>query len=440
MNCEEIRAKLSLYLDHMLSQKEAQLIAEHLHSCESCEKEAGELSQISRLLGQIPQKPVPDAFWQRMDQALCEEKKRRKNETSRRLEELFFRKRRLWRTVAGAAAVFLVCFLSVSMFSNHLSLPDTGVGQQAQQHLNLDDHSQTVQSPSANQPGQKNKGTNHSDLGSKSATSEPETAAINSKSATKPRSRKSTTAPTAPKADTTMKSPKQDTTKESPKQDTVAAGISVSGAGAPITENQLRSRSLSMNDAIGSAQSDGAVSNLADAVNQKDLKKMEQSVNLAGYTDQLEDRAKVAMSFYQIVFGDDPISWEFVKEEPKQMNTSADAFQQKGQQSSVRHYKLSNENKTLGLSVIQQEDTVTLQEGILQYSYELDQTMAGNAYQLEDYTPQNEEGCPEFTLRLTEGSVGADKTVTFVGCNGKVSRKDGMPSAPANVPDHMEEK
>lgn len=456
MNCEEIRAKLSLYLDHMLSQKDAQMVCRHLNSCQSCGKEVRELSEISRLLGQLPQKPVPDVFWQRMDQALHEERKE-KTKRTRRGSALFSGKKRLWRTVAGAAAVFLVCVISYSMYSDHLSLPHTGTGERASQQWKLDEKSQTDPTAPLNQSdGQKNgqysenQWDQASGAGNSVGSKEKEDGADgeDSKAAASPSAPKPAAAASAPKPAAASSAPKSAAASSAPRSAASAEALepfaaSAAPAGGPESENLMRSRGFSM-EASAAADLDGAVSNLADAINQKDLKKMEQSVNLAGFADQLEDRAKVALSFYQTIFGSDPISWEFVKEEPQQKNrqqknTSLKAAQQK-EQSNVRQYSMSNENRTLRLSAVQKDGRTTLQEGILQYSYGVDQAMAGAAYQLKSYSPQNETGCPEFTLLLKESPAGTDQTVTFVGCDGKVSRKDGTQPAPVKDPDKMEGK
>lgn len=479
MNCEEIKAKLSLYLDGMLPQKEAQLVGEHLNSCESCRKEEKELSEIRRLLGQIPQEPVPDVFWKRMDQALSEEKKEKKS-YGHQSSGVFLGRKRLWRTVAGAAAVFLVCLLSYSFFSDHLSLPDNGAGQNTSQQLNADGNSITDQT--SNQPdqqanqdqsGQASTGGNLSDSKEKQnsgsnpspkaaetptlskagkAPSIPKTAPATPKTASASSAPKSEASSSAPKYEAASAPSKSEAASAAPKSGAAsepaaafslplpAAEAPISGSKEPITENQLRSRGFSMENDITAAACDGAVSNLVDAMNQQDQKKMEQSIGLAGYTDQLKDRAKVALSFYQTVFGGSTVTWEFVKEEPMQTNPSQNDLQQMESQSMVRQYKLSNKNTALMLTVTLKDDVLTLQEGILQYSYELDQAMADVTYQLKKYTSQNEAGCPEFTLTLKKNSTGTDQTITFVGSDGKVSRKDETQPAPAKAPDNREEK
>ena len=50
MKCNEIREKLSLYLDDELNEDEKKLIDEHLESCHECKKEFEEYKKIISIL------------------------------------------------------------------------------------------------------------------------------------------------------------------------------------------------------------------------------------------------------------------------------------------------------------------------------------------------------------------------------------------------------
>ncbi|HEV2582578.1 MAG TPA: zf-HC2 domain-containing protein, partial [Ktedonobacteraceae bacterium] len=60
MNCEQVEAQLSAYLDNMLSSEERRLVATHLQSCSSCSKILADYSYYDTMIALLP-RVSPDA-------------------------------------------------------------------------------------------------------------------------------------------------------------------------------------------------------------------------------------------------------------------------------------------------------------------------------------------------------------------------------------------
>jgi len=105
MNCADVRENLSLYIDNEVDENLKQEIKEHLNSCASCMKEFRELLNITALLRDIPDAPLPANF----DSGL---------KTAIRLEKRKAEKGKLRaRSLGSIAAVFVIGIFSLTMYN-----------------------------------------------------------------------------------------------------------------------------------------------------------------------------------------------------------------------------------------------------------------------------------------------------------------------------------
>ena len=74
MDCNEIRALLSLYIDEMLEIDQMKDVEKHLSDCTVCREEYESIHEIHSLLGQLEEVPLPESFDLRLKKALQEEK------------------------------------------------------------------------------------------------------------------------------------------------------------------------------------------------------------------------------------------------------------------------------------------------------------------------------------------------------------------------------
>ncbi len=112
MTCEEVRAKLSRYLDLELSYQESQAVREHLAICEGCAARLGELreadDEIKRALLDVP---VPAGFAARVAAAARP-------------------RPRSWKWLkpaAVAAAILMAVLAGVTLYVNHMEAPPLSV-------------------------------------------------------------------------------------------------------------------------------------------------------------------------------------------------------------------------------------------------------------------------------------------------------------------------
>ncbi len=62
MNCEKIKAQLSVYIDGEMSEKDAYAMREHIAACTDCAQEELLLRKTSRLIRSWESIPAPDGF------------------------------------------------------------------------------------------------------------------------------------------------------------------------------------------------------------------------------------------------------------------------------------------------------------------------------------------------------------------------------------------
>ena len=117
MECNEIRALLSLYIDEMLENDQMKDVEKHLSDCTVCREEYESIYEIHSLLGQIEEVPLPESFDLRLKKALQEEKvqmidpvkvKNRSNVRSR------------FRAIISLAAVFAVGVMTFALYHDVL--------------------------------------------------------------------------------------------------------------------------------------------------------------------------------------------------------------------------------------------------------------------------------------------------------------------------------
>src|SRR3569832_1017742 len=66
MNCKNVQASLSAYLDRELPCEEIQAIREHLYDCERCQEEESSLNALKQLLRGAPTVEPPAEFEDRL--------------------------------------------------------------------------------------------------------------------------------------------------------------------------------------------------------------------------------------------------------------------------------------------------------------------------------------------------------------------------------------
>ncbi len=117
MECNEIRALLSLYIDEMLENDQMKDVETHLSDCAVCREEYESIYEIHSLLGQLEEVPLPDSFDLRLKKALQEEKvqmigpAKAKNKSN---------VRRRFRAIVSLAAVFAVGIMTFALYHDVL--------------------------------------------------------------------------------------------------------------------------------------------------------------------------------------------------------------------------------------------------------------------------------------------------------------------------------
>lgn len=76
MKCSRIKRRLSAFLDGEVSEQERQFIKEHLKSCEHCQIELKNLSQVSDILDIIQEVEVSPYFITRLKQRIADQKQK----------------------------------------------------------------------------------------------------------------------------------------------------------------------------------------------------------------------------------------------------------------------------------------------------------------------------------------------------------------------------
>lgn len=72
MNCKKIRLKISLYIDGRLSEEEQAAFKAHVAECKECKKALEDTRRAVKAASEIPAKPLPEGFYERLDRKLDE--------------------------------------------------------------------------------------------------------------------------------------------------------------------------------------------------------------------------------------------------------------------------------------------------------------------------------------------------------------------------------
>lgn len=105
LSCQKTREALSLYIDDMLSETEAETVCSHLQTCDACREEYKMLLGMKKALSAMPQLAVSERFHAELHQKLAAEAERKARPTAVR--------RPLWHKLSGAAAAVAVLAVSV---------------------------------------------------------------------------------------------------------------------------------------------------------------------------------------------------------------------------------------------------------------------------------------------------------------------------------------
>ena len=111
MNCENIKEKLSLYIDNLLDPDEADKIREHIESCDSCRAYYNHLLKLSEMVDDFVISDNEE-YWESQRDKVMD--KIEQAESDKITEVKLIRKRsRLYRYLAVAASLVLVGFVSI---------------------------------------------------------------------------------------------------------------------------------------------------------------------------------------------------------------------------------------------------------------------------------------------------------------------------------------
>ncbi len=439
MNCGDVKQLLSAYLDDELSMEQKKQVREHLDTCADCRREAEQLAEISRLLSQVPQVPLPAGFACRLHEALKEEGEAIRQEKETMIVPLSSErnKKKKRRTVfVGLAAAFMVGFVSLAMYNDIIPLMQRDLGadkSQAQDKLSEDRISEDADrggdsflpSEGAVEYSQADEGSGEtSKEKSVSSSGAKENSAFPQKESGEPAElddsqENSTADDTAGLPVTALYSaPLADLS------DSAAAGGGTEGRSAATGPGAEAWRSAHPESYIPSRNGktksvkevqdalEKKMDSLVSAINDRDLTTMKSLIKCGGKTDHIEDRAKIALNYYGIFFGGESVS-------AKQISGS--------DSNSHATYSLSNASGvSLDVSLTAEIRRITLNEGIIAYSYEVDQALAGTNYTLLSYTARNAAGQVEFKVRIEaeHEEIPAGQIVTFLCENGKVTRQE----------------
>lgn len=126
MNCLELREILSLYADGVLNEAENAACEKHLAECPLCRQELDNILQISRLLQEMPEIPLPENFQQELHQKLLKEAHLDFN-TSNAVPLSIPKKKKKpsYRWLGGVLAASLLLAIGIGSMAINADLPGT---------------------------------------------------------------------------------------------------------------------------------------------------------------------------------------------------------------------------------------------------------------------------------------------------------------------------
>lgn len=116
MKCNEIRELLSLYIDNMLEDELKSEVEKHIAFCPECKKEYEELKELSQILSDLPEVPLPENFDQRIHDALVASKKADNPAVIPMKKQSKMKK--AVKYMSTVAAIFVVGIFSIAMYNN----------------------------------------------------------------------------------------------------------------------------------------------------------------------------------------------------------------------------------------------------------------------------------------------------------------------------------
>ncbi len=126
INCEQMEALLSLYMDGMTTEDENFWIERHLETCPACKQSHDELLEVTNLLKDLPQQEVPEEFDLRLRNALLQERPVDKRDVSNYPGK---KNRANLRVAVSIAAIFMVGLLSFMSIDQLNILQNNGTDQ-----------------------------------------------------------------------------------------------------------------------------------------------------------------------------------------------------------------------------------------------------------------------------------------------------------------------
>ncbi len=131
--CQWVRSVLTAYLDGELRPSTAKAVRRHLEQCEACRAHARLLEESWRLLDEVPSRPVPAGFTERMMARLVEEKQLNTFAARLRPRE---RRRKALASALGMAAG-LVFGMAVYGWTGLLQKPASPVECEVSRHVSF---------------------------------------------------------------------------------------------------------------------------------------------------------------------------------------------------------------------------------------------------------------------------------------------------------------
>ncbi len=118
MKCSEIRALLSLYIDHMLEPSMCEEVAAHLAVCPDCKQEYEELIQMLEMLSSIPEAEMPKDFDEKLHKTLIAAEFTASEQQEELYQTVPVKKRKLVKRVSAVCAIFVVGIFAAAMYNN----------------------------------------------------------------------------------------------------------------------------------------------------------------------------------------------------------------------------------------------------------------------------------------------------------------------------------
>lgn len=111
MNCENIKEKLSLYIDNLLDPDETNIIREHIETCDSCRDYYDKLLKLGQMVDRFDISDKED-HWEAQKDKVMEQIERAESEKIIKVQSI--KKRgRFYKYMAVAASLALVAFVSI---------------------------------------------------------------------------------------------------------------------------------------------------------------------------------------------------------------------------------------------------------------------------------------------------------------------------------------